>query len=54
MDVKRCPLELREMHPDFVDDNVKGMISEILEATSNSDLLLLLNKRSGGGDTEQV
>jgi hypothetical protein len=54
MAVKSCPLELRDIHPEHIDRNVKDMISDILEAKSNVDLLLLLNKRSEGSDTEQV
>lgn len=54
MTVKPCSLELKDIHPEFVDSKVKGLIFDLLHADDNATLLHILNQRTSSGDTEQV
>lgn len=55
MAIKSCPLELKDVHPEHVDDNVKGLISDIMRPViSNAELLVVLNERLNSCATDQV
>jgi hypothetical protein len=52
--VKSCALELKDIHPDHVDDKTQALIADILEAPDNESLLRVLNSKTTLGETEQV